>query len=256
MCGCFQSMIYLFYERGMKSNLRPAYECLWGEMADAEGLFNVAELSKAKTYRENICRNTGRDSADHAPLGSGGVLPQLLQIKIEIFWLCICWSNMGMREKLLTYMWKLRLGDLLVSFSSLLKAMGLWGWQLKDGLTSFFPTGLHLCSSCPFPNSHPLSPLWSPSWGTTQRSEWNFSSCWSEGWQIMLKTLPGVFSGGFSEGKTPAKLYVRSQPTFQTLSPFAGNSGIYACPVSEMSPEQPGRLGHQSLKCCLEETSL
>lgn len=70
-------MMYLFYEQGLKSNLRPAYECLWGEMADAEGPFNVAELSKAKTYRENICRSTGRDSLDHAPLGSDGLLPQL-----------------------------------------------------------------------------------------------------------------------------------------------------------------------------------
>lgn len=48
-----------------------------GEMADAEELFNVAELSKAKTYRGNICRSTGRDSVDHAPLRSGGLLPQL-----------------------------------------------------------------------------------------------------------------------------------------------------------------------------------
>lgn len=38
----------------------------------------------------------------------------------------------GGREKLLTYMWKLRLGVLLVPSISLLKAMVLWGWQLKE----------------------------------------------------------------------------------------------------------------------------
>lgn len=56
-----------------------------GGMADAEGLFNVAELSKAKTYRKNICSSSGRDSVDLAPLGSGGLLPQLFRLRLKYF---------------------------------------------------------------------------------------------------------------------------------------------------------------------------
>lgn len=138
-------MIYLFYERGMKSNLRPVYECLWGEKADAEGLFNVAELSKAKTYRENICRSTGRDSADRAPLGSGEAFapaPSAFRLRLKYSDCVFVHQTWGEGETVDLHM-KAETEGFTGPLQLSTESHGAVRLPVEgaDGPTSFFPTG-------------------------------------------------------------------------------------------------------------------
>jgi len=68
-----RDIFIIFWKGGLKRNLRPLYECLWGEMVDTKALVNAAALGKGRTNTENICRSKSRDLTGHTPLGGSGL---------------------------------------------------------------------------------------------------------------------------------------------------------------------------------------
>lgn len=76
ICVNIKNRIYLlfFWKGGLKRNLRPLCECLWGKIVDTKALANAAAVGRGR----NICRSKRRDLIDHTPLGGSRLWPQLL----------------------------------------------------------------------------------------------------------------------------------------------------------------------------------
>lgn len=248
--------ISILLKRGMKSNSRPAYECLWGgETADIKRLFNVAELSRARTNRKTICRSTGMGSADRAPLGSSGLPPQLPGALDEDWNFLVAYllsrSRAGWGGKLCCptcERWELVI--FLVPSNSLLKGMELWNRQFRElinPLLAFpqdFISGLlsasfqnpslqHLCGlhpAAPRNVGEPRVEFFKPSVRRMRDNAENFAWCVSR--QV------------FQKGKRQQNFIPEVSPLSKwMLSPFAVKSTIYARPASETSLEQPGEAG-------------
>lgn len=236
-----------------------------GKIVDTKGLFSVAELSRARTNRENICRSSGRDSADPVSLGSGGLSPQWLRITTETF--CCVFVDLikhGARGKLCCPAcegW-----DLVIYWSPLTSyskarscetyCSGSWQthWLLSHRTSSL--VFLLSLSKIPPSNTSVVPTRWHHTTWVSQ--EWHFLSHQWEEHEVPLKILPGVFSGRVFRRKNASKTLSQKLAHFPTrhclLSPGT-QQFMHVLRVSRPR-SSPGRPGHRSLQYRLQETSL
>lgn len=223
-----------------------------GKIVATKGLFSAAELSRARTNRENICRSSGRDSAGPVSLGSGRLSPQWLRITTETF--CCVFVDLikhGVRGKLCCPAcegW-----DLVIYWSPLTSyskarscetyCSGSWQthWLLSHRTSSL--VFLLPLSKIPPSNTSVVPTRWHHTTWVSQ--EWHFfKPSVRRTWGNTENFAWCVLRQGFQKGKRQQNFIPEVSPLSNpTLSPFAGNPTIYARAASETSPEQPGEAG-------------